>query len=94
MEIKILKLLLFQLIILNIKDFMTKHYLKNDTMKESDLQRNYKNPIHPKDLKIYSYKRFVGIDDGFQGGTHWVSSIVKDYKYFTPIVAVVNLIIF
>ena len=39
MEIKILKLLLFQLIILNLKDFMKKHYLKNDTMKESDFYR-------------------------------------------------------
>ena len=37
------------------------------------MNRNYEGYIHPKnprDLKIYSHKGFVNIDNGFQGGTH------------------------
>ena len=68
--------------ILNFKDFMKKYNLKNDTMNESQLQRVYKNPIYPRDSKIYSDRGFVNIDDGRMGGTHWASFIVKNNKSY------------
>ena len=51
-------------------------------MYESQLQKVYNYPIYPRDSKIYSDKGFVNIDDGSQGGTHWVCLIVKDNKSF------------
>ena len=68
--------------ILNFKEFMKKNKLKNDTMKESELQKVYKYPIYPRDSKIYSDKGFVKIDNGYQGGTHWTCFIIKDNKSF------------
>ena len=66
--------------ILNFKDFMKKNNLKNDTMKESQLQRIFIYPTYPRDSKIYSDRGFVKIDNGYQGGTHWTCFIVKDNK--------------
>ena len=68
--------------ILNFRDFMKKHYLKNDTVDESQLQRVYNYPIYPRDSKIYSDRGFVNIDDGSQNGTHWTCFIVKDNKSY------------
>ena len=68
--------------ILNFKDFMKKHKLKNDTMNESQLQKIYNYPIYPRDSKIYSDKGFVNIDNGSQRGTHWTCFIVKDNKSY------------
>ena len=68
--------------VLNFKDFMKKHNLKNDTMNESELQRIYNYPIYPRDSKKYSDKEFVNIDNGSQGGTHWTCFIVKDNNSF------------
>ena len=39
--------------ILNLKDFMKKYKLKNDTMNESQLLKIYNYPIYPRDSKIY-----------------------------------------
>ena len=64
--------------ILNFKDFVEKYKLKNDIMNESDLQRIYKKRIFPRESRLYSDKRFVIIDNGSQGGTHWACFIVKD----------------
>ena len=61
---------------------MTKYNLKNDTMNESELQRNYNYPIYPRDSKIYSDRGFVNIDDGSMGGSHWSCFIVKDNKLY------------
>ena len=61
---------------------MKKYKLKDDTMNESQLQKIYNYPIHPRDFKIYSNKGFVNIDDGSQGGTHWVCFIVKHNKSY------------
>ena len=61
---------------------MKKYSLKNDTMNESHLQRVYNYPIYPRDSKIYSDKRFVNIDNGSQGGTHWTCFIVKVNKSY------------
>ena len=62
---------------------MKKIYLKIDTMNESDLQRLYNYPIHPRDSKIYLDKVFVNIYDGSQGGSHWTCFIVKDNKSYS-----------
>ena len=50
--------------ILNFKDFMKNYKLKNDTINEYQLQKNYDYPIYPRDSKIYSDRGFVNIDDG------------------------------
>ena len=68
--------------VLNFKDFMKKHNLKNDTMNESELRRVYNYPIYPRDSKIYSERGFVNIDNGSMGGFHWICFIVKDNKSF------------
>ena len=67
---------------LTFKDFMKKYELKNDNMNESQLQRVYNYSIYPRDSKIYSDKRFVNIDNGSQGGTHWTCFYIKDNKSF------------
>ena len=68
--------------VLIFKVFMKKNNLKNDTMNESVLQKSYKSKIDPRDSKIYSDKRFVNIDNGSRGGTHWTCFIVKDKKSY------------
>ena len=68
--------------LLNFKDFMKKHNLKNDTMNESELQRVYNYKIYPRDSKIQSDKGFVNIDVGRMGGTRWTCYIVKDNKSY------------
>ena len=68
--------------VLNFKDFLKKYNLKNDTMNESQLQKIYNYPIYPRDLKFYSGKGFVNIDNGFHGGTHWTCFMVKDNKSY------------
>ena len=82
MAIKLLKLLLFKMTILNLKECMIKYNLTDAIMKESDLQRIYKYHIYPRDSKIYSDKVFVIIDDGSQGGSHWLCFIIKDNKSY------------
>ena len=68
--------------VLNFKDFMKKYNLKNDTLNELELRRIYNYPIYPRDSKIYSDKGFVSIDNGSQGGTHWICLIVKINESF------------
>ena len=68
--------------VLTFKDFMKKNKLKNNTMDESQLQRIYNYNIYPRDSKIDSDKGFVNIDNGSQGGTHWVCYIVIDKSYY------------
>ena len=68
--------------ILTFKDFMKKYKLKNDTMNERELQTIYNYPIYPRDTKLYSDKRFVNIDNGSMGGSHWTCFIVKDNKSY------------
>ena len=55
---------------LSFEVFMKKIDLKNDTMKELDLQRVYNYSLYPGNSKLYSDKGFVNIDDGSQGGSH------------------------
>ena len=63
--------------VLNFNDFMKKYNLKDDTMNESQLQKGYNYPIHPRDSKLHSDRGFVNIDNGSQGGTHWTCFILK-----------------
>ena len=51
-------------------------------MNESQLQKVYNHPIYPKNSKIYSDRRFVNIDDGRLGGSHWTCFIKKDNKSY------------
>ena len=51
-------------------------------MNESELQRIYNYPIYPRDSKNNSDKRFVNIDDGAHGGSHWTCFLVKDNKSY------------
>ena len=51
-------------------------------MNEFQLQKSYNYPVYHRDLKIYSDKGFVNINNGTQGGTHWTCFIVKDNKTF------------
>ena len=66
--------------ILKFKDFMKKYNSKDDTVNESEIQRNFNYPVYPRDSKIYSDKGFVNIDKGSQNGTHWTCFIAKDKK--------------
>ena len=63
-------------------------------MNKSDLQRVYNYTRNPRDSKKSSDKRFVIIDNGFQGGTHWTCFIVKDNKSFSLTRLVVSQINF
>ena len=62
--------------ILIFEDFLKKYNLKNDIMNESQSQKKYIYPIYPRDSEKYSDKRFVNIDNGKRGGTHWTCFIV------------------
>ena len=69
--------------VLNLKDFMKKYQLKDDTMNESQLQKIYIYPIHPRHSKMYSNKGFLNTDKRSQGDNHWVCFIVKDnFSYY------------
>ena len=57
--------------------FYEKKSLKIITKKDFELQKVYIYPIYPRDSEIYSDKRFVSIDNGSMGGTHWCCFIVK-----------------
>ena len=50
---------------------MKKYNLKIITMNERELQRGYNYKVNPRDSKIIKHKRFITIDNGSQGGTHW-----------------------
>ena len=49
-------------------------------MNESELQSVCLFHIHPRDTIIYSDKRFINIDIGSMGGSHWTCFRKKDYK--------------
>ena len=51
----------------NFERLFEKHNSKDDTMNESEIQRVYNLPIHPRDSKIHSEKGFVNIDNGCMG---------------------------
>ena len=51
-------------------------------MNESQLQKFCNYPIYPRDIKLYSDKGFVNIDNGSQSGSHWTCFIVKDSKSY------------
>ena len=58
--------------------FMKKITLKDDTMKESEIQKVYNYPMFLWYLKIFSDTWFVIIDNGSMEGTHWTCFNIKD----------------
>ena len=64
---------------LTLEQFMNTYNLKNQTMTTSDLIKklslaNIKDVnIYPRDSIVKSKKGICNIDDGSQGGTHWVA---------------------
>ena len=76
-EIKVI-----QIKILNFEDFSKKTHLKNDTLKECQLQIICIYLIYPRKSKTYSDGIFVNIDNSSQCGTHWVCFLVKDKHSF------------
>ena len=68
--------------LLNFKNFMKKNELKNDTMKELELQKIYNYLIYPRNSKIYSDKKIVNIGDYYNGGSHWCAYYLKDNKSY------------
>ena len=61
---------------------METYSLKNDIMNGSEFQRVYNYPICPRGSKIHSDKRFVNIDNGQMGGSHWTAFYVENSKSF------------
>ena len=71
--------------IISLKDFMKNYNLKKDTMNDSELQKVYSYPIYHSDSEIKSDKRFVSIDNGCMGGSHWFCHLKN---HFTSMVSV------
>ena len=46
-------------------------------MNKSELQIVYNYPIYSRELKNYSDKGFVNLNNGAKGGTHWTCFYVK-----------------
>ena len=90
LEVKVI----YEMKILDFKDFMKNYILKKITKNESDLQRVYNFPIYPRDSEIYSDKGFVNFDNGSIGRTHWVCFYLKMINHITLIVSVVSQINF
>ena len=70
--------------ILNFKDFMKKYKLKNDTMNESEIQKNYNHKYTPETLKFIQIKDLLTqtMAVWVMGGSHWTCFIVKDNKSY------------
>ena len=51
-------------------------------MNESELQKKYNFPIHPRKSIIYSDRGFLKIDDGRRGGSHWCCFYIKDNQSY------------
>ena len=62
--------------------FLEKNYLKDDTVKESKLEKLFRSPIYSRDSKKATDKGFVNIDKGEQGGTDLTAFYVKNNKSF------------
>ena len=63
--------------LLNFKDFLNKNKLKRSIMNESDLHRVNSYPMHLPDLKLYSVKGFINIDNGSQSGIHCTAFYIR-----------------
>ena len=74
--------------LLTLEQFMNTYGLKNQTMSTSDLleklsSANIKGEnIYPRDSQIKTTKGICNIDDGSQGGTHWVAFTTSPESYF------------
>ena len=61
---------------MNLKQFMKKLNLKDQTMSESDLQKIHNYKIYPRDSKITSDRGFVNIDNGDQNGGYTLDCVL------------------
>ena len=52
-------------------------------MSETELQRVYDYDTCPRDSILTTNKRFVTIDNGQMGGTHWTAFFVKNNDSFS-----------
>ena len=66
----------------NVKDFMRKKGLKDESMNESEFGKVCKFPLKSKDSKIPTDETSVIFDNGSMGGTHCTSFHKKDDKMF------------
>ena len=72
----------YEMIILNLNEFMEKYILKDNTMNESDLKIVYNYSIFPGGSKTILDKGFVKINNSSLGGTHWTCFYEKENKSF------------
>ena len=49
-------------------------------MSKSELKKVYNNSIYSRDSIITTGKRFINIDNGRMGGTHWTCFSIEDNK--------------
>ena len=69
--------------VFNLKRFVKKHSIKDDTMTESGLQKVYDYSINPECSAFFSDRTFVNFDNGSMGGSHWAAFYVKNSKLFS-----------
>ena len=78
MEINFVKLTLSKRTILNLKEFMKKNNLKDDSLNESELKRVYPSFIYLRDSNLATDKGFAFADIGRTGATHWTCFHIKN----------------
>ena len=64
------------------KVFLKKYNLKVDTMIGSEFYKVYITPIYPRDHKRTTDKKFVNLDKGSMGRSHWTCFSKKDNAEF------------
>ena len=69
----------------SLKGIMEKSNLEDDTTSENGLKKIYDSSIYPRDSLITKDKRFVNIDNGSMGGSHWTCFHIKITDFFTLI---------
>ena len=77
MGMKLLKILLFERIVLILTDLRRKFSKRNDIMIESDLNKVYNFSIYRRDSVISCNKGFVNSDNKHMGVTHWTCFFLK-----------------
>ena len=70
MEIELLKIQLFKIPIIILKNFMEKYSFKDDAMDEGELKKTCNFQTYPRYSKLITNKRYVHIDNGGQAVTH------------------------
>ena len=82
MEIKLVKLKLFEMTTTNLKNFWKNIIQKLLLRTKLIWKKAYNYTIYPRDSKISTEKRYVNNDDVSLGGTHWTCFFIKDNKSY------------